>query len=460
LKLVNPEPLEECGIVDSIQVFGPLYSIEAYSSLLDDLKQWTAANKTRLLVFSYDWRQSTTVNAKGLEQFVLQNLGKEKRFSIVAHSMGGLVSRLYLENTKNNPRVAKIVYLRTPFLGSGSTLGTLSEGWGRVENWIAGGMDTIRDVALSFPGLIELLPRYDGCCSLKLAPQKYENIDIFDATNWKRHGWIPPYYRDGTGYATLKQNLERAQSLSGILRAAPQGVQEVRFAGDPKPTRMVFTIEPNKTAPDPANWHFSMKRGDGTVPVWSAARDERSTAGALVSFSQHSTIFDDKWVRVQLKRELFPDPADLDKPIAGGVHPDLVLTIKGRPTPTTLDTAKVSPKDFYLRLGDKVDAEVLLAFTEKAVGIERGAYSPVLSLKQGAKTLQLGIQDVTTFEDGKSRNQLRFTASGSTAAFAEGGGRGCPSVSGCWVPIRHQGIHRPAALTCAKVLHGTGDHAS
>src|SRR5262249_18464333 len=68
-------------------------------------------------------------------------------------------------------------YRGTPFLGSMSTLGTLSEGWGTIPNWLAGGIDTIRRTALSFPSLLELLPRYRECCSFKRAENQYLSID-------------------------------------------------------------------------------------------------------------------------------------------------------------------------------------------------------------------------------------------------------------------------------------------
>ncbi len=159
-----PGRVKPCGIINRVQVLGPLYSVAAYSSLIDAMKEWQLVEGQNLFIFDYDWRQSNFDNASTFEQFVASKLGPERKFNIIAHSMGGLIARLYIERQRASPRVNKVIYLGTPFLGSMSTLATLSEGWGKLPNWLAGGVDTIQHVALSFPSLLELLPRYDKCC--------------------------------------------------------------------------------------------------------------------------------------------------------------------------------------------------------------------------------------------------------------------------------------------------------
>src|SRR5467141_2229061 len=81
------EAMHPCGLVEDIQVFGPFYSIKAYTALREALitdfgfrlnTDFKPAPDTKgtpriipdLFVFDYDWRLSITENAKKLEKFV------------------------------------------------------------------------------------------------------------------------------------------------------------------------------------------------------------------------------------------------------------------------------------------------------------------------------------------------------------------------------------------------------
>src|SRR5215813_8706242 len=151
----KPENLEPCGLIDKIEVLGPLYSIKAYTALLQHLKA-IGFEGNNLHLFDYDWRQSNFDTAQKLKKFI-EDRRKDGRlpgqFDIIAHSMGGIVTRIYLDKNPDAP-VNKVLYFGTPFLGAANTLGTLSEGWGSVANWLTGGMEKIREVVTSFPGFL------------------------------------------------------------------------------------------------------------------------------------------------------------------------------------------------------------------------------------------------------------------------------------------------------------------
>jgi len=84
-----PTKIKPCGIVDSVQVLGPFYSVAAYSNLIDAMTEWNLVEGQNLFIFDYDWRQSNIDNAIAFDQFVVSKLGRDKKFNIVAHSMGG-----------------------------------------------------------------------------------------------------------------------------------------------------------------------------------------------------------------------------------------------------------------------------------------------------------------------------------------------------------------------------------
>src|SRR5262249_11908446 len=108
--------VHSCGIVTSVQVLGP-FSVAAYSSLLGQFDKWKLVNGENLFIFDYDWRKSNQENAKLLSTFVTKNIKPGETFNIVAHSMGGLIARMYVERPENRVRVHKIIYMGTPFLG-------------------------------------------------------------------------------------------------------------------------------------------------------------------------------------------------------------------------------------------------------------------------------------------------------------------------------------------------------
>jgi pimeloyl-ACP methyl ester carboxylesterase len=416
------DAVSPCGLIDRIQVLGPLYSIAAYSSLIDAMRDWGLVEGQNFFIFDYDWRKSNSDNVIAFEQFVVDKLGSDKKFNIVAHSMGGYIARLYTERQKTSPRVNKIVYLGTPFLGSMSTLGTLSEGWGTLPNWLAGGIDTIRHVALSFPSLLELLPRYDECCSFKKANDQYVAINVFDAQLWKTNGWLPTDMRDGPRFTQFASNLKRASQLTSTLRSpAPPGVLEVRFASDSRSTRFIFTAREGRTSPGHENWFFSFERGDATVPVWSAAREPglNTLVGALQSFGEHSTIFDDDWVRSELKRELFTAAAVLDRPIAGKGYPTIETNVGGQRREWSLERLEITPAETYVTINSPIETVVGLKFSGNARDFSSGTYAPRVLLRQGGVTVPMNIIE-TTSELDKGNHTLKFKGTGETRTLHEG----------------------------------------
>jgi pimeloyl-ACP methyl ester carboxylesterase len=442
LELSKPgaETLHACGLVEDIQVLGPFYSVKAYTGLREDLTgdfgfklksdvtpkagaEGTSSRDPDLFVFDYDWRLSITDNAEKLEKFVNDNLGPSQTFNILAHSMGGLISRIYIENTKQHPRVRKIVYLGTPFLGAVSTFGTLSTGWGGVENWLAGGTETIRRVALSWPGMLALLPRYRDCCSIKQTNGNYKDVDPFDAATWKTQQWLPALLQTGAGFENFKTNLGQAGNLTAVLQAPAAGVIEVKFAGDARDTQFVFTALSSSAGispPGSANWHFTKAPGDGTVRDLSAARDPllRSLEGALQSFAEHATIFDDKWVKAELKRELTVQPADTRPAISGSGHPEIQAVVNGESRMWELGSTDIDIASTYLELGSDLQASIAVSLSA-APGLKANAYVPVVQIRQGNAIRPLAVTDVSQQGDIDNR-KLRFAAGGPTVDFSEG----------------------------------------
>ena len=241
-------------------------------------------------MFAYDWRLSNKINADNLEKFIAINIPTGE-FDIVAHSMGGIIARLWLARAPGKPRVKRLITLGTPFLGSAVTLRTIDSGWGFWANLAASGLDGIRQTMLTFPSVYELLPSYDNCCEyVTNAPPSEYFDDIFDPEGMAdKFQWLPPSLSSDKGRAWLANTLATAKAIS--LVRIPQDVRLVPIGNSliETPWRILF----NKMDGKPSK--YISRGGDGTVYYVSAANGERDDL--RVSLVEHQRLFADQSAR-------------------------------------------------------------------------------------------------------------------------------------------------------------------
>jgi pimeloyl-ACP methyl ester carboxylesterase len=171
-----------------------------------------------LFIFHYDWRLSNFETAQSFQAFIETTPQlRGGKLDIVAHSMGGILTRIYLQQYGGAAKVRKVIYLGTPFLGAMSALATLSNGWGTFANRLAGGLDNIRNVILSLPAFYELFPRYESCCRIG-SEAEFESLDILSYQVWEQYNWMPTWFTSGQGAEFAKANFDRAAKLRELLR--------------------------------------------------------------------------------------------------------------------------------------------------------------------------------------------------------------------------------------------------
>jgi hypothetical protein len=126
-----------------------------------------------LRVFGYDWRLSNTVNALKLLAFLYDQWGldsapedERERVSIVAHSMGGLVARSFIESPRlqGHRLVKQLITVGTPHLGSPAAYNLMTDAtpWGVLpipEELLSRGRQ--QELSLRLDSLAEMLPVYD-----------------------------------------------------------------------------------------------------------------------------------------------------------------------------------------------------------------------------------------------------------------------------------------------------------
>lgn len=215
--IANRDNLEATDIVDKVKVVKWLPGISVYADLIEYLEKkagyrrgnWELpqmdSDQPTYYVFAYDWRRDNVESAhlliKKIQELRVKLNQPDLKFDVLAHSMGGLISRyaaMYGTNDLSetpNPTwkgagyFDKIFLLGTPNEGSLGALDTLYNGYS-IDS-IAGRIYPeflSREVGFTIPSLFQLLPHglsvrfYDE----NLKPFK---LDIYDVRTWKKYGW-------------------------------------------------------------------------------------------------------------------------------------------------------------------------------------------------------------------------------------------------------------------------------
>lgn len=149
-----------------VPVFAPvLRGVEPYTDLLAGLRR-AVAHPDAVVEFAYDWRLSVAYNAGRLADLAQAQLARwrahpqgsrDARLVLVAHSMGGLIARYFTGVLGDGGAVRATVTLGTPFYGSVKVAHILSTGRGAP---LPLPRRRLRALALTLPGLYDLLPAY------------------------------------------------------------------------------------------------------------------------------------------------------------------------------------------------------------------------------------------------------------------------------------------------------------
>jgi hypothetical protein len=177
LEIINDDPkLDDLGdgiqatsLMPDAHIVPGLVKIDGYSSVTKLIKERfmvvqgtpDGGQPANYFEFPYDWRRDNRVAARKLRQLIEKHLPKWREFSgaqdakviLLAHSMGGLVSRYYLECLEGWRDCRALVTFGTPYRGSVDALGFLANGYKKAL------VDLTR-VLQSCTSVYQLLPIY------------------------------------------------------------------------------------------------------------------------------------------------------------------------------------------------------------------------------------------------------------------------------------------------------------
>jgi len=306
--------------LEAADVIRKVFVMDQYGGLITALQPAgiTEANGT-LVVHPYDWRKDNALAAEGLAEridAVLAERGPDVEILLLAHSMGGLVARYYLESGRFLQRqgfghVHTLVTMGTPHRGAPVALaGALGL---EKKLWLSASQVKTLAEHPDFPSLYQLLPPrgepflWDRTMDRRSAP-----LDVYEPVLAQRLG-------------LSLSNLAAAEIFHRQLDLArkPAHIRYFTFTGNLKSTvHAMHIINPRKPRPVVQQYEHP-GGGDGTVPIWSALLP--GTQGDLVD-GAHGTIFQAKAL-LNLLGNLLGYKGTLPAPAAAVVLKDQVVDI-------------------------------------------------------------------------------------------------------------------------------------
>lgn len=226
--------------------------------------------------FPYDWRRDNKVSARKLAMFVRQRLSEWRKYAgdqsqviLVAHSMGGLVARYYLEALEGWKDCKALITFGTPFRGSVKAL-----------NFLVNGCDVgpfqFTELAKSLTSIYQLLPIYR---SVHADGDLRRIIDVE----------IPRFNHDAARNALAFHHelIDLIESRKRSGNHAPYVLSPV--VGQYQPTLQsaeLFEGELTVSERLPMEFDPLLAHGDGTVPYLSAIPPDQSHAHRNIFFPE------------------------------------------------------------------------------------------------------------------------------------------------------------------------------
>jgi pSer/pThr/pTyr-binding forkhead associated (FHA) protein len=267
------------GLIDQVVIVPNVVRQEQYGGLIDFLEEALGYKRGRdLFEFAYDFRQDLRSTARHLGE-AIEGWRRSGQVTLIAHSMGTLISRYYVDRLGGHRQVDRMVLLGGPHAGSPKAVMNMAVPSTLLPFGVLGAR--IQEVMLTFPAIYHLLPE-----------QPCGQDQFGKPVHWLRdESWLTPQFRP-------------------LLREAADFREEIR--GPAKvPTLCIFgygmkTLTDLRVTRDTGGVCTKIEglfqpNGDGTVPEASAV-----IPGADIHPIQqyHGTLHIDSDVKKRLKVEL------------------------------------------------------------------------------------------------------------------------------------------------------------
>ncbi|MDZ8079576.1 MAG: lecithin--cholesterol acyltransferase [Nostoc sp. DcaGUA01] len=220
--------------------------------------------------FPYDWRRDNRANARLLKKLIDKRLkcwresgAKDAKVILLAHSMGGLVSRYYLEVLEGWQDSRALFTFGTPYRGSLKAVNFLANGYKQLF------LD-LTEVMRSLTSIYQLLPRYKV---ININGEYHRIAEIDNLPNIDRRKAQDAYQFHLEIDAAVEQHLKDERYHKSLTTVPISGTQQ--------PTLQSAVLKDGKLIasedlPGVMKNQLSLGDGDGTVPKVSSIPVERA----------------------------------------------------------------------------------------------------------------------------------------------------------------------------------------
>ncbi|WP_181529615.1 lipase/acyltransferase domain-containing protein [Ensifer adhaerens] len=390
--------VEATALLSNITIVPRLWKATGYSTFSDYLGRNLALVKNEnYFEFPYDWRRDNRVSARKLERFCHEKLkrwrdtsGNEKaKIILVSHSMGGLVSRYFIECLGGWKDTRMLISLGTPYRGSLDALDGICNG---VTKTIGG--VTLADGSLafrSFQSLYQLLPIYPV---VKDKDEKLERVANLNLPNMSQSRAIAARNFHDEIQDAYARNLRDPAYMREQVKVVP-------VVGIDQPTYQSARLHGDGRVELLYAYGGKDMGGDGTVPRVSAIHDDNASSTSVYVASKHAVLPDAKATMTHLKGLIEGTTIDLSQ-----------FRSSHAPTSITIETRDVyegaEPVEITATLNGQHRQELTATFTREgnpgqtiqALMYPRNSvYRCKVPLRPGLYTLGVSGSDLDTAGD-------------------------------------------------------------
>jgi pSer/pThr/pTyr-binding forkhead associated (FHA) protein len=271
--------IEARGLLGEVVLVPNLVKLEQYNRLGDYLVEELGYERGNdFFEFAYDWRQDVRISAHQLGH-AIERWKIEPPFILMAHSLGTLVSRYYVERLGGKDKVRRVLLMGgphsgTPFIATSLVLGPNLLPFGIMS-------ERLRQVLGTFPSCYQILPTYP--CAIDQNSQK---INMLYEEDWLSE--------------TQRPMLHMAQEFRQELGSS-YSVPTVSIFGYGIGTTAGLKVMRNNAGQWLSVSYENKPAGDNTIPERSAVLPQSE----IHPVSQHhGSLYVDNDVKMRLKLEL------------------------------------------------------------------------------------------------------------------------------------------------------------
>ncbi|HZG14844.1 MAG TPA: pre-peptidase C-terminal domain-containing protein [Candidatus Bathyarchaeia archaeon] len=254
---------------------------EQYYSMSEHLQKMGYQKGITLFGLPYDWRLSNVDNTKQLKKKIDEaiSLSKAKQVQIVAHSMGGILTReTLLSNPSYQAKTKRVIYMGTPFLGSPRAYQAIQYGYNLGIPIL--NPETLRIISQYAPAVYELLPS-----GVYVNKEKY--LTVIDSKGKKKsltfneiltNPKVQPFYVPLAKQAGKNHEKWDTKKIN---------TTQYTIIGQGQATLAGYELVLEQPVQIPI---FDQATGDGTVPFLSANHDVKDIKKKFYVNAEHAAL--------------------------------------------------------------------------------------------------------------------------------------------------------------------------